>query len=90
VYLSGVGRENIAFYAHCILLKRTIVFKRVHFKLCKAASFIMSVRLCACINSAPTGRIYVKLRLGTSVKTCRENPDLVKIGPKYLAFYMTL
>jgi hypothetical protein len=31
----------------------------------------------------------VKLIMGTYVKTCRENPGLVKIGPKYLAFYKT-
>jgi hypothetical protein len=44
-YLNGVGRPNIAFYTHFILLKRTAVFKRVRLKLCKApANFIYCIR----------------------------------------------
>jgi hypothetical protein len=39
-----------------------------------------SVRLSASIRAAPSGRIYVNLILGTSMKICHEIPNLVNIG----------
>ena len=60
----GQGKHNILLSFN--IIERDSSFYERSFKLCKApASFIMSVRACVCINSAPTGRIYVQLILGT-------------------------
>jgi hypothetical protein len=48
----------------------------------------LSVSLSVWNNSAPTGRIFVELFIGASIKTCRENLSLVKIGQKYQAPYV--
>jgi hypothetical protein len=48
----------------------------------------MHVRLSAGISAVPTGWISVKFDIEDSYKICRENPNLVQIGQKYLALYM--
>ena len=48
----------------------------------KPISFIMSVRLSACINSAPTRRICIKCDIGGFSELSLENSNLVKTGQK--------
>jgi len=38
-------------------------------------------------SAAPTGRISAKFDTGDLYKTCRDKPNLVKIGRKYRALY---
>ena len=52
------------------------------------ADFVMSVRLSAWMNSASTGRIYVKLYIGGFYKICLENSSLVKSEYEYQALYV--
>ena len=53
------------------------------------ASSCLSVRLSARIGAAATGRICVKFRIETVLlKSCRENPNLVKITQKYRELYL--
>jgi hypothetical protein len=46
-----------------------------------------SVRLLACISTAPTGWISVKLDVRTFMKICRATPDFVKTRQKYWVLY---
>jgi len=48
----------------------------------------MSMRLSACVTTAPIGRISVRFALGTSKKIFRENPNFVEIGQIYRVIYM--
>ena len=41
-----------------------------------------------CISAAPTERIYVNFDISTSMKMCREIPNLAKIGQKYRTLYV--
>jgi hypothetical protein len=54
-------------------------------------TFVMFVHLSACSSTAPTGHISLKFNIGTFMKICQRNADLVKmdktiahIGPKYI------
>jgi len=49
-----------------------------------------SVRPYACISTAATGRIYVIFDTGDFMNICRECPNLVTMGHKYLAIYMKI
>jgi hypothetical protein len=50
-------------------------------------SSCLSVHPSACVSSAPTQRIFVKFDIGLLIKIW-QNPNLVKIGQKYLAIYI--
>lgn len=41
-----------------------------------------------CISAAPAERIYVKFDVSTSMKMCREIPNLAKIVQKYRTLYV--
>jgi len=48
----------------------------------------LSVRLSACINSAPTGRIFVEFYTGNFCINLSKNPNLVTSQQKCRALYM--
>ena len=54
----------------------------------EAISFVMSVRPSVRMDSASTGRIFMKLEFEEFSKICPENSRVIKIGQKWRAIYM--
>jgi hypothetical protein len=67
----------------CIVGKSAYDLRHVHPSVC------LCIRLVACISSATTRRISVNFDIGDFSEICQENTNLVKIGQKCLAPYMT-
>jgi len=84
---SNLDRNNTSYKAD-ILQPLQFIFRRVRL-VTKATSLAMFVRpsvsLHAGISTALNEGIYVKFDAGTSVKICRQNPNLVKIGQTHWA-----